>query len=81
MWSNVNLGLVKERSNFWQKCDRKNRKNENRKSRIIDPNEWVGAVAASTADKDAAKLSKNKFLSSGNLLVDVETGSSYLTPL
>ena len=78
MWSNVNLGLVKERSTFWQKCDRKNRRNGNRKSRVIDPNEWVAKPeVTSSASKDETptnhQLSKNKFMSSGNLVTDTES--------
>ena len=78
MWSNVNLGLVKERSTFWQKCDRKNRRNGNRKSRVIDPNEWVAKPeVTSSASKDETptnhQLSKNKFMSSGNLVTDAES--------
>ena len=55
MWSNVKLGLVKERStNFWKKSDienqskipnykthKKQQKEAKRNSRIIDPNEWM----------------------------------------
>jgi len=78
MWSNVNLGLVKERSTFWQKCDRKNRRNlQNRKSRVIDPNEWVGHPTIASSDQSdfsepshLAEFRKNKFLSSGNLVAD-----------
>ena len=82
MWSNVNLGLVKERSTFWQKCDRKNRRwknSQNRKSRVIDPNEWVGHPTIISNDKNEfpepqplRDLPKNKFLSSGNLVADAE---------
>ena len=77
MWSNVNLGLVKERSTFWQKRGKKGKNGlNNRRSRVIDPNEWVGgnppaAVTQHEVDVTSSnfnELQKNKFLSSGNLV-------------
>ena len=72
MWSNVNLGLVKERSNFWQK---KGTKKLNRRSRVIDPNDWVTPLPHESEipePQNLRELHKNKFMSSGNLVADAE---------
>lgn len=74
MWSNINLGMVKERSSFWQK-DKEvvkrspNYKNQpkNRNSRLIDPNEWVAPTSPPTTKP------LHKSLSVGQL--DVEEDS------
>ena len=47
LWSKVSLGLVKERSSFWQqnnavkKASTQRKETSKRNSRVIDPNEWV----------------------------------------
>ncbi len=51
IWSQVSLGLVKERSTFWQDSGKDKplkpnyiiQKQKKRSSRVIDPNEWVMA--------------------------------------
>ena len=66
LWSNVRLGLVKERSNFWKSSDhdqhskktpnykrdkKPTREPSKRNSRIIDPNEWVKMGTNDSSDR------------------------------
>ena len=77
LWSNVNLGMVKERSNFWQNTTDDQRtpnymtqkKKAKRNSRIIDPNEWM-APSQPEVEPEVANPPLHKSLSMGNLEVE-----------
>ena len=83
MWNSVRLGLVKERSTFWQPSSINDdnsqtkapnymiqKKDNKRNSRVIDPNEWVMPAAsnATSIDSETEKeVILHKSLSVGQL--------------
>ena len=83
MWNSVRLGLVKERSTFWQPSSINDdnsqtkapnymiqKKDNKRNSRVIDPNEWVmpaASIATSIDSETEKEVVLHKSLSVGQL--------------
>lgn len=68
MWSNVDVGLVKERSSFWKNAERR-AANYRNQGRLIDPSGWM----SDSNNLNQLRLNeshKNKFISSGNLSLE-----------
>lgn len=90
MWSHVKLGLVKERSSFWQNCteDEPRRRmrppnykiqpQQKRQSRVIDPNEWISGDSTIHTTRETL----HKSVSTGHLeAAGVDTSEDCQVPL